>query len=558
MRTIRTRFLNIICGLSLTLTLLLGGLCVYLVDSGETNSAVYSLNGQVIRSAADINLIFLHSEDSVQFVANTLEHSVQDPAELKSRAKRDEVEAQLNRAFYNAVSNIKGINGYYVHFNEDLAGEADGFWYARVGYASAAGENRRFMKQAITNATAYGPDDTTRTGWYYEPLKTKGAVWMDPYVNASNGVRMITYAIPVYVKGQFVGIAGIDIDFNYLCTIVGAIKAYESGGGILFRDLDTFYSPLRGTETMDARLHLVPTFGVLENDSLLNKKDTDGTVLHYYYNGTGMEMAFTTLRNGMKLGVTAPTSEIYAGRKIIVCVVIILLFVVVLLSILIAMHAADRIIRPLRDISEAAKRMGRGEYDKPLAYAHHDEIGLLAGHMNDTMTRMRDYVGTMKRQAYRDELTQVKNVAAYDYKIAQLDQIILSKKPLDFGVVMVDLNQLKLVNDRFGHEKGNIAIKSLCQAVCRIYKHSPVYRVGGDEFVVILEGEDYQKREALFEQVRAFEKKRDMEGESPWTQLSASLGMAVYEPRRDKIYQDVFNRADAKMYECKQRLGACR
>lgn len=230
----------------------------------------------------------------------------------------------------------------------------------------------------------------------------------------------------------------------------------------MFRDLDTFYSPLRGTETMDARLHLVPTFGVLENDSLLNKKDTDGTVLHYYYNGTGMEMAFTTLRNGMK------------------------------------------------------------------------------------------------RQAYRDELTQVKNVAAYDYKIAQLDQIILSKKPLDFGVVMVDLNQLKLVNDRFGHEKGNIAIKSLCQAVCCIYKHSPVYRVGGDEFVVILEGEDYQNREALFEQVRAFEKKRDMEGESPWTQLSASLGMAVYEPRRDKIYQDVFNCADAKMYECKQRLGACR
>lgn len=138
MRTIRTRFLNIICGLSLTLTLLLGGLCVYLVDSGETNSAVYSLNGQVIRSAADINLIFLHSEDSVQFVANTLEHSVQDPAELKSRAKRDEVEAQLNRAFYNAVSNIKGINGYYVHFNEDLAGEADGFWYARASYASSS------------------------------------------------------------------------------------------------------------------------------------------------------------------------------------------------------------------------------------------------------------------------------------------------------------------------------------------------------------------------------------------------------------------------------------
>ena len=552
MQTIRTRFMNIICGVSLTLTLLLGGLSVYLVDRGETASAVYSLNGQVMRSAADINPIFLHSEDSVQFVANTMEHSVKDPAALKSRAVRDEVEARLNRAFFNAVANIRGVNGYYVHFNEDLAGEADGFWYARPDAKS------NFVSQPITDVEKYGRDDTARTSWYYEPLKAKGAVWMEPYTNANNGGRMISYAIPVYVKGQFVGVVGIDLDFDYLCQTVDGIKVYESGGGILFRDLDTFYSPLKGMEKMDAKLHLVPAFGTSKDDALLNKTDTNGAVLHYYCEGTAMEMAFTTLRNGMKLGVTAPSSEIYAGRKIIICVVIILLFIVALASILIAMHAADRIVRPLKEIGEAAKRMGRGEYDKPLAYVQRDEIGLLAGHMNDTMTRMRDYVGAMKRQAYRDELTQVKNVAAYDYKISQLDKAILSAAPLAFGVVMVDLNQLKLINDCFGHEKGNIAIKTLCQAVCRIYKHSPVYRVGGDEFVVLLEGEDYQNREALFAKVRAFENSRDMTADCPWAQLSASIGMAVYEPHRDKTYQDVFNRADAKMYACKQQLGACR
>lgn len=124
-----------------------------------------------------------------------------------------------------------------------------------------------------------------------------------------------------------------------------------------------------------------------------------------------------------------------------------------------------------------------------------------------------------------------------------------------FAVVMVDLNQLKDVNDRFGHEKGNIALQRLCQAVCRIYKHSPVYRIGGDEFVVILEGEDYAHRDALFEKVRAFEHIRDLSAAQPWTQLAASVGMAVYDKTRDTAYRAVFNRADTKMYEQKQHLA---
>lgn len=84
----------------------------------------------------------------------------------------------------------------------------------------------------------------------------------------------------------------------------------------------------------------------------------------------------------------------------------------------------DRIVRPLHDISEAARRLGRGEYDQPLDSTAQDEIGRLAGHMNDTMERMRKYVGAMQKQAYQDELTAVKNVAAYDRKVYDLNQKI--------------------------------------------------------------------------------------------------------------------------------------
>ncbi|CDF05363.1 diguanylate cyclase [Megasphaera elsdenii CAG:570] len=297
-----------------------------------------------------------------------------------------------------------------------------------------------------------------------------------------------------------------------------------------------------------------PNFMILQNGDLLQRSATEQKLIHYEYKSISMALAFTTFRNGMKLAITAPADEIYAGRRTMIFLVLAITIVVGLGSTILAVKAADRIVRPLQDISAVARRLGRGEYDQHLTYTGHDEIGSLASHMNDTMERMRNYVGAMQKQAYQDELTSVKNVAAYDKKVYDLNQKI-SAGQAAFAVVMVDLNQLKEVNDRFGHEKGNIALQTLCRDVCRLYKHSPVYRIGGDEFVVILEGEDYDNRDALFQKVQAFERIRDLKAAQPWTQLATSVGMAVYDKTCDATYQAVFNRADARMYEQKQHLA---
>ena len=167
-----------------------------------------------------------------------------------------------------------------------------------------------------------------------------------------------------------------------------------------------------------------PRFDIVSHGDLLEQSATVSFLIHYYYQGVPMAMGFTTLKNGMKLGVTAPEREIYAGRQFMTFLVLIVTVVIGLLSTLLAIRAADRIVRPLHDISEAACRLGRGEYDQPLDSTAQDEIGRLAGHMNDTMERMRKYVGAMQKQAYQDELTAVKNVAAYDRKVYDLNQKI--------------------------------------------------------------------------------------------------------------------------------------
>nr|MCR4923531.1 GGDEF domain-containing protein [Lachnospiraceae bacterium] len=98
--------------------------------------------------------------------------------------------------------------------------------------------------------------------------------------------------------------------------------------------------------------------------------------------------------------------------------------------------------------------------------------------------------------ARMDALTGIKNKKAYDEATEKLEWEIAEGKA-EFGIVMVDMNYLKRINDLYGHDKGNLAIKKLCSHVCHIFKHSPVFRVGGDEFVIILKGEDLKNYDSL-------------------------------------------------------------
>lgn len=124
---------------------------------------------------------------------------------------------------------------------------------------------------------------------------------------------------------------------------------------------------------------------------------------------------------------------------------------------------------------------------------------------------------------------------------------------------MIDLNYLKKTNDTYGHDKGNISIIKLCKTVCEIFDHSPVFRIGGDEFIVVLKGRDYGNIEKLMrafhERTAGFEKDASLQ---PWEKVSAAIGYALYDKEIDNGIEDVFKRADEAMYECKTSMRAHR
>lgn len=165
----------------------------------------------------------------------------------------------------------------------------------------------------------------------------------------------------------------------------------------------------------------------------------------------------------------------------------------------------------------------------------------------------------MSEQATRDSLTGIRNRHAYDAEVKKIEWRILSEGFKDFGIAMVDLNYLKKINDTFGHEKGNQAIIRICTIVCKLFSHSPVFRIGGDEFVVILENDDFT---SIDDKIKDFNStletlKNDASLE-PWEQVSAAIGWSMFDPKIDNNVDNVFKRADSNMYENKKKMKAVR
>ena len=169
--------------------------------------------------------------------------------------------------------------------------------------------------------------------------------------------------------------------------------------------------------------------------------------------------------------------------------------------------------------------------------------------INERATTSELQLGVVREIASRDALTGVKSRHAYQEKERELDEQIGNHTAGDFGIVVCDLNGLKLINDEFGHKAGDERIRQASRVICELFSHSPVYRNGGDEFVVYLAGRDYEDRAQLMQALHDRSVANIETGD-----VVVSGGLAVFDHNADARLRPVFDRADAAMYEEKQLL----
>ena len=199
---------------------------------------------------------------------------------------------------------------------------------------------------------------------------------------------------------------------------------------------------------------------------------------------------------------------------------------------------------------------GNSQYTKMTVRKSSDGTHFIIGveNVDDKIKKEKQHLKelrTEKELARRDELTGVKNKTAYiELEESVQGSIDNGLDYLNFALVVCDLNNLKKINDSQGHNAGDEYIRASSHLLCHIFVHSPVFRIGGDEFVVFLSGNDYSARNELMDQLR----KQVLENTKNGCGVILASGMSEYNGETDRSVSEIFERADKEMYEDKKKL----
>ena len=502
------------------------------------------------RTDDTLRLVCSEKQESLDNYFSSIEQSVDTVANYAQNdlTEEDDIDAHISKTeklFSTVAPNTKGTLTYYYRVAPEIADGEKGFWYQNSGM-----DGKVFQSSELTEIGKYDPDNISRVGWYYIPKATGEPVWIEPYFNENMGVRMISYVVPVYRGGEFFGVVGIDFSYDSLVANMEDIDEFDSGyaflanrdGEIIYhRDLET------GTQISDS----VPA------ELLASAEDGNDSVIRYTYKGIEKRAASAELGNDMKLVVTIDESEASEGLDRLLSIVLVSAGILVLVFVFITSWLVKHITRPLSELTAAAAAFDAGDYNVELKYDTNDEIGILT----HAFMQMRDHIvsqiGSLNTIAYKDALTSVRNKSAMDDYMAQIDAQIDSctgeKRP-HFAICMLDCNNLKEINDTYGHDKGDLYLKASCRLICEVFRHSAVFRAGGDEFVAVMHNTDYEARDEVCRTFDARAAETDRDGAAPWERISIARGLAVYDPQTDTCAADVLKRADAEMYEYKKHM----
>lgn len=179
-----------------------------------------------------------------------------------------------------------------------------------------------------------------------------------------------------------------------------------------------------------------------------------------------------------------------------------------------------------------------------------DDTHILIGitNIDDQKRREEQQIENM-RQASLDPLTGLKTLGHLQQDQKQINDSILNGTAEPFALVSLDLIGMKAINELHGQAEGDEYIRQASRTVANIYKHSPIYRTSGDEFLVILHGSDYDNRDHLLKMLSSLNNARPI-----GRKLTIAIGQSVYDSARDTAFTDVRSRADEEMRKNKEKL----
>lgn len=448
--------------------------------------------------------------------------------------------------FNVSAQNANGAYTYYYRIDLSITEKTGekGFWYVDEG------PEKGFVKHEPTDLS----DDQFECVWFYKPKATGEPLWLSPYYTDNLNECVISYNVPVYGydaanNKYFIGVVGIEIDYRSLGKQIADIKAMDTGYAyiVLNDDGSIIYHPYIDLLSMpeEERPLTPPEF----KTAFLNGQEH----IEYKFEGVSKHCFVEELSNNMSIVVCVPMMEVTKIWINVVLQIGIAALIIIGAFVAATIIFSRRITKPLKNLTTAADEIYKGNYDVQLDYKGDDEIGVLTNTFNRLIDNLAGYIQDLNSLAYADSLTEVRNRSSYEIFMRELNKRIQDPDDqVHFAIAVFDCDDLKAINDVHGHDKGNVYLKNSCHLMCRVFSKSVVYRIGGDEFAIILLGEDYEHREKLREQFLEKSAEICALSKEDWEQIRVSVGIATYDPNIDSSAEDVMIHADHLMYANKR------
>ncbi len=382
-----------------------------------------------------------------------------------------------------------GAVSVYYRLAPNIKGPKQGAWLMK-------NENAEFVECEVTDISQYDSGDVEHVGWYYQPIANGKETWINPYYNKNVNLEMISFVIPIFQGDTIIGVVGMDITTELLYENAKSVTVYDTGYAFLLDNEGNFvYHPEMKSNKISVSFNKEHNY--LYEKSMLSAENR--TVEKYRWNDMNKRLTTQSLNNGMLFTVCITEDEIMQSQQLMIMRSVVVILLIISVFILVTVMLTKEIVK----------------------------------------------------LAYTDVLTGLGNKTAYRECTDNLNRQIISGENVKFAVAVMDINNLKKINDSYGHEYGDILIQNAASVLKKVWSKDS-YRIGGDEFAVVLLNADSAKMKKdilLFEaEMETFRKKNS--GEEYYLQMA--VGAAVYDSETDREYADVFRRADSAMYEDKK------
>ena len=478
-------------------SILISALVVMLIAFSNYSRMMKSDSRQIMKLLCSekrktIDEELLNIEQSVKIIYHFAKEQLRDVDSLTNNEK--ELLEHMNRMeelMNTTAQYTDGAVSVYYRLAPELVETSNGLWLVKD-------KNDKFISHEITVISDYDKDDIEHVGWYYIPIENRKETWLNPYYNRNIEEEIISYVIPIIFNEEVYGVVGMDISTSLLYDNTKSVTVYNEGYAFLMDNDGRFvYHPDMNNQEITDDFDYQHAY--LYEKSLLAAENK--CVVDYQWAGYEKKMTAQKLHNGMIFTVCVTEEELEAPQKDMLQDTFIVILVILSIFVLVTVSITKAIVR----------------------------------------------------LAYTDPLTRVRNKNAYAECVEVLSKQIVEKDKFDCVVIVVDINDLKKVNDTYGHDYGDILIQNGASVLKKVWGSKCVYRIGGDEFVILdstMNQNVAEEKIALFEETINEYNQRNNAKE---LYLQMAIGMAVYDPNEDKEYMDVFRRADSAMYEDKKR-----